>query len=207
MLSILAAVWLLHIVATVTPGTNTLLVSQLAASNSGASAMFAALGLAVGSALWAALAVLGVNVVFTAFPILRLSLQIAGGLYLLYLAIRLWSSGMVVTADETAAVSPVAAFRLGMLTNLTNPKAALFFGSIFSTCFPATADSALLIAAIVVVFSNALCWYALLAYLFAREPVRIAYLRNRHIAAKAAGAVLGSLGLRFLLGSLKEARS
>lgn len=93
MYSIIISVWMLHIVATLTPGANTLLISQLAASNHRKSAMFAALGVAVGSASWAALNVLDVNIIFIAFPVLRLTLQIGGGLYLLYLAIRLWKSG------------------------------------------------------------------------------------------------------------------
>lgn len=207
MLSILATVWLLHIAATITPGTNTLLVSQLAASNREPNAMFAAFGVAVGSALWAALAVLGVNLIFNAFPVLRISLQVVGALYLLYVAVRLWSSGDTSTNIAAESVSPIAAFRLGALTNFTNPKAALFFGSVFSACFPPDPNPALLAAAVVVVFVNALCWYGLLAHLFSREPVRVAYLRKRRIASKIAGIMLGGLGLRFLLLSLREARS
>lgn len=206
MLSILTTVWLLHLVATMTPGTNTLLVTQLAASNCGSAAGFAAVGVALGSALWALLAVAGVNLIFTAFPVLRISLQVAGALYLLYLATRLWSSGGISATAAAESVAPVAAMRLGLLTNFTNPKAALFFGSVFSACFPADPSAALLAAAVGVVFVNALCWYGLLAHLFSREPVRLAYLRQRRMAGKVAGVVLGALGLRFLLLSLREVR-
>jgi threonine/homoserine/homoserine lactone efflux protein len=67
-----------------------LLVSHLAAAERQRSAVFAALGITVGALIWSTLAVLGVNAVFTAVPALRLALQIAGGLYLLYVATRLW---------------------------------------------------------------------------------------------------------------------
>lgn len=207
MLSSLAAIWLLHVAATVTPGANTLLVSQLAASDRGSSALFAAIGVAVGSALWAALAVFGVNMIFAAFPALRLSLQVAGGLYLLYLAVRLWSSGTMSTDVSAQSVSPIAAFRRGVLTNFTNPKAALFFGSVFSACFPADPSLTLHVASVLIVFVNAACWYAFLAYLFSLQPVREAYLRYRRAAGKVAATVLGGVGLHFLLLSLREARS
>jgi threonine efflux protein len=207
MYSIIISVWMLHIVATITPGANTLLVSQLAASNLRKSAMYAALGVAVGSASWAALAVLGVNIIFIAFPVLRLSLQIVGGLYLLYLAIRLWRSGASNPNIGGHSFLPVAAFRLGLLTNFTNPKAALFFGSVFSTCFPSTPDASLCIAVVAVIFFNSLGWYSLLVHLFSRESVRVAYLRRQRAVAKVAGIVLGSLGFRFLLLSFQEVKS
>lgn len=207
MYSILIAVWLLHIVATITPGANTLLVAQLAASNLRKSAMFAALGVAVGSASWAAFAVLGVNIIFIAFPVLRLSLQIVGGLYLLYLATRLWRYGTSTTHIEDNLVLPGAAFRLGLLTNFTNPKAALFFGSVFSACLPSNPDTGLRVAVVAVIFFNALCWYSLVAHLFSRESVRLAYLRRQRAVAKVAGIVLGALGCRFLFLSFQEARS
>ena len=84
MLSILLTIWFLHVAAMMSPGANVLLVSQLAASDRARGAVFAALGVTVGAAIWALCAVLGVNAVFQVFPGLRLALQVAGGLYLLY---------------------------------------------------------------------------------------------------------------------------
>lgn len=207
MLSPLIAIWLLHVVATVTPGANTLLVSQLAASGRGFSALFAAIGVAIGSAVWAALAVLGVNIVFVAFPVLRMTLEIAGGLYLLYLGTRLWMSGNAGDNIASEPLPPFPALYRGLLTNFTNPKAALFFGGIFSTCLPSDPSTALLVASVLVVFVNALCWYAALAYLFSRKPVREAYMHKRNMIGKMAGIVLGGLGLRFLILSLREGRA
>jgi threonine efflux protein len=136
MLSILLTIWFLHVAAMMSPGANVLLVSQLAASDRARSAVFAALGVTVGAAIWSLCAVLGVNAVFQVFPGLRLALQVAGGLYLLYVASRLWRSGGAALGSGPA-VSSAAAFRLGFLTNITNPKSALFFGSVFAASFPA----------------------------------------------------------------------
>jgi threonine efflux protein len=98
MLSILLTIWFLHVAAMMSPGANVLLVSQLAASDRARSAVFAALGVTVGAAIWSLCAVLGVNAIFQVFPGLRLALQVAGGLYLLYVASRLWRSGGVAWA-------------------------------------------------------------------------------------------------------------
>jgi threonine efflux protein len=207
MLYTLVSVWFLHVAAMVSPGANVLLVSQLAAGDRARSAMFAALGVTVGATLWATCAVLGVNAVFEALPRLRLALQVAGGLYLLYLASRLWRSNAAAMNGSAKSMSRSAAFRLGLLTNVTNPKSALFFVSVFAASFPADPSALLQASAVVMVVVNALCWHTLLAYMFSRQRVRAAYSRARRTADRIAAAVVGALGLRLLVESLREARS
>jgi threonine efflux protein len=205
MLSTFATIWILHVAAMVSPGPNFLLVSQLAASDRARSAAFAALGVTCGAACWATCAVLGVNVVFVAFPGLRLALQVAGGVYLLYLAIRLWRSSGAATVDRASSVSSWAGFRLGFLTNITNPKVALFFGSVFAASLPAAPSPILQASAVAMVAINALCWHTLLAYLFSRERVRAAYSGTRGLANRIASVTMGALGLSVLVPALREA--
>jgi hypothetical protein len=71
MLSVLLTIWILHAAALVSPGVNVLLIAQMAASDDGRGARFAALGVAAGAALWATSAVLGINLIFQAFPGVR----------------------------------------------------------------------------------------------------------------------------------------
>ena len=208
MVPTLLSIWLIHVAIMVSPGANVLLVSQLAASDRTRSAVFAALGVTLGAGIWAASAVLGINVLFQAFPALRLALQITGGLYLLYVASRLWRSGS--TAASNSAIAPIsalAAFRLGFLTNITNPKSALFFGSVFASAFPPQPDAWLQISAVAMIVVNVLCWHLLLAFLFSRERVRAAYARSRTAANRIASVVVGALGLSLLLASLRQART
>jgi threonine efflux protein len=205
MLSTFVTIWILHVAAMLSPGPNVLLVSQLAASDRGRSAVFAALGVAFGATLWATCAVLGVHVVFVAFPGLRLALQVAGGAYLLYVAVRLWRSNGAALDGRASSVSSSAAFRRGFLTNITNPKVALFFGSIFATSFPAAPSPILQVSVVAMVALNAACWHALLAYLFSRERVRAAYSRTRDVGNRIASVTMGALGLSLLVTSLREA--
>lgn len=207
MITTLLTIWILHVAAMATPGANVLLVSQLAASDRAQSALFAALGVTLGALIWASSAVLGVHALFQAFPSLRLALQIAGGLYLLLVASRLWRSGGTAVADSSRSVSRRAAFRLGFLTNITNPKSALFFGSVFAASFPATPSPLLQMAAVAMIVSNALCWHTLLAYLFSRARVRSGYARVRGQANRVAATVVGALGLGLLLATWRDARA
>lgn len=206
MLATLATIWFLHVAAMASPGANVLLVSQLAASDHGRTAMFAAIGVTLGALVWATLAVLGVHAVFQALPGFRLVLQVAGGLYLLYLASRLWRSQAPELTGRAARLSRVAAFRAGVLTNITNPKSALFFGSVFAASFPAAPSLALQVSAVAMIVLNALCWHLLLAWLFSRPGVRAAYGRVRTTANRVAGVAVGTLGLGLLVETWHEAR-
>lgn len=206
MMATLTTIWLLHVAALLTPGANFLVVSQLAASDRARSAGFAALGVGLGTLLWAGAAVLGVQALFKAFGFLQLGLQMAGALYLLWLASRLWRTDGPAAVPAVRSLSPAAAFRLGFLTNATNPKSALFYGSIFAAALPAQPATLLLTSAVLMVVCNALGWHALLAYVFSRPGVRTRYAVQQRWLNRLAGTLVGGLGLGLLLNSLREVR-
>jgi threonine/homoserine/homoserine lactone efflux protein len=192
----------------VSPGPNVLLVSQLAASAGRRSAWLAGLGVAFGAGVWASCAVLGLHALFLAFPRVRLALQLAGALYLLYIASRLWrSSGASSGTQGPPRTSPWVAFRMGALTNLTNPKAALFFGSVFATSFPAQPSAALQLGAVAVVVCSAIGWYTLLSFVFSRSGVVQRYARVSALIGRVAAACFGAIGISLLYGTVREARA
>lgn len=205
MLLALTSIWLVHMAALLVPGANTLIVSHLAVSGHKKGAAYAAVGVAVGAALWACAAALGIKAIFEAFPSFRLALQVAGACYLLYIAQRLWKAGAN-SAAVAAQPSSAHAFRLGLLTNLSNPKAALFFGSILSASLPTGSNSSLLFSAVGLVVLNSLLWHLLLAYLFSRGRLQAAYEAKRQLVGRASSVVVGVFGLSLLTATLREAK-
>jgi threonine efflux protein len=204
--STLATIWVLHFAAMLTPGANTLLVSQLAASGDSKGAAYAALGIGIGAFLWSSATVLGISAVFSAFPATRLALQVVGASYLLYVAVRLWRSGGP-AAVPSLSLSASRGVRAGVMTNLSNPKSAVFFGSVFSAALPARADPALFLAVVPLVVLNALWRHLLLAYLFSRKSVQEGYAAKRGLFTRLAGALVGGLGLALLIASLRSAKA
>ncbi|RST47333.1 LysE family translocator [Variovorax sp. MHTC-1] len=207
MLSTLLTVAFLHWLVLVTPGANVLLVSQLAASGHRMSACFAGLGVTVVAVTWALLAILGVNAIFASLPKLRFALQVAGGIYLCYVAVRLWRAGASGKEGQSEPLVPWVAFRLGFLTNILNPKSALFFGSIFATALPHEPSASLLAAVTALVFVNALLWHTFLAMAFSHRRIQVTYIRNRRLLNRVAGALVGAFGLRLLVVTANEMRS
>ena len=82
----------------------------------------------------------------------------------------------------------------GLLTNLTNPKAAVFFGTILAPVLDQAGADWVVAAAIVVIVVNALWWHCLLAVLFGRPPVRRWYGRAKHVIDRVVGGAPGVAG-------------
>jgi threonine efflux protein len=207
MLATLLTITALHWVVLVTPGVNLMLVSQLAASGQRRNALVASLGITAVTLTWALLALFGVSAVFAAHPQLRQTLQVAGGLYLCYVAVKLWRAGAPAEGMHTGKLGAWAAFRLGFFTNIMNPKSALFFGSVFATALPADASAGLLAAAVAMVYVNALIWHLALALGFSHPSVRAVYENQRRHLNRLAGAIVGAFGLRLLVATAQEMRT
>jgi threonine efflux protein len=207
MLTSLVAIALLHWAVLLVPGFNVVLIGQLAAGGTRAAALCAVLGMTTATLIWGSLAVLGVGAVFSAHPQLRFAAQIAGGMYLLYLALKLWRSGAATAEQASTMLTKTAAFRVGLLTSLLNPKIALFYGSVFATALPPSPSPLLIISAIAVVYANSVIWHLSLAFLFSQRRVQQIYLRNFARLTKISGAMVGAFGLRLLVATIQEVRS
>lgn len=197
MTATLLAVMVLHWAVLVTPGPNVLIVTQLAAGGDRRSALFAGLGVSCVAVFWATLAVLGVDAVFRVHSGARLVLQAAGGLYLLVLAIKLWRSGdRIAGPTEARSAGAREAFQRGFITNILNPKSALFFASVFTTALPASPSRKLVLAALGLVAVNALLWHAFLAVAFSQRPVQLAYAARRTQVNRFAAFLAAAFGVR-----------
>jgi threonine efflux protein len=202
----LLSIAFLHWVALITPGPNTLVVSNLAATGSRRTAICAALGVTVVAGIWSTLAALGINAIFTAHQILRMIVQIAGGCYLLYLGLLFWRTSAMGSKSSQLQLSPFAAFRMGFLTNFMNPKSVLFFSSVFATAIPSNPSDTLVASVIAMAIVNAFVWHMMLAMAFSHRRVQAAYARGRRTIGRTAGVLVGAFGLRLLITAAAHCR-
>ncbi|MDN3919548.1 LysE family translocator [Roseateles violae] len=207
MLATLATIAVLHWAVLLIPGFNFVLIGQLAAGGARPKALAAVGGMTLATLSWALLAVLGVGVVFTAQPALRQLAQLAGGLYLLQLAWKLWVSRKQPVAANERALSHAGAFRAGFFTSMLNPKIALFYGSVFATAMPAQPSLAMSAGAVALVFVNSVVWHSSLAYALSQPTVQRAYLRHFQRLNQLSAAIVGAFGARLLATTLQEWRA
>jgi len=196
--AILAAV----LVGAISPGPSFVLVARTAVAVSRSDGIAAALGMGLGGSIFAAAALLGLQVVLAAVPSLYLGLKVAGAAYLMYLAIRLWRGAAAPIAAADVAPGRIGSrrrsFALGLATQLSNPKTAMVYASIFTALLPA--DQPPWLAAVVLpsIFAIEAGWYAIVAVAFSSERPRRGYLRSKRWIDRAAGAVMGLLALKLI---------
>ena len=200
---VLGSVLAAHVLAMVSPGPNVLIVTQTAASQTRRAGVCAALGIAAGAGVLSSAALLGLSVLLAPFPWLHDGLKLVGGGYLLLLGIRLWRFADARVAPfargRTVTRTDLQAFRLGLLTNLTNPKALLFYSSVFAALLAPDSPLWLKLAAIAVIIVDSTGFHVALACLFSTPRAQTGYQRIKPWVDRIAGVGLAALALRLML--------
>lgn len=196
----LGSVALIHLLAMISPGPNVLVVVQTAMARARGPALAVAAGVATGSLLLSAGAALGLGLLIQDLAWLHRGIQVVGGAYLLYLGVRIFLGARApmpaIVPGRVVERDLVRFWRRGLLTNLTNPKAAVFFGSILTGALDPGLPTWVRVAAVLVITVNAVWWHCLLAVSFARPRVQRGYGKVKTSVDRVVGAGLGLLGIR-----------
>jgi threonine/homoserine/homoserine lactone efflux protein len=140
-LSAIAFYTLAAALLTVVPGPDNALLLRNALRGGGAYAMATAAGCAIGLVCWGLIAAFGLTALVTASQVGYNVLRVAGALYLVALGLSMWRrAGAVAPASSgghRGGTRILTGFRLGLATDLLNPKAAVFFVSFLPQFIPA----------------------------------------------------------------------
>ncbi|MGE0008783.1 MAG: LysE family transporter [Parvibaculaceae bacterium] len=197
----LVTIGFVQLLAVISPGPSFLITAQTAVSRSRLDGIRIALGLGAGTLVWSSAALLGLNALFRLHHWLFVGMKIAGALFLLWIAIQIFRHARVPVEmgeanGEAAKRSP---FVRGFLTQISNPKVAVFFGSIFVAMLPQDVPGWMVVALIAIVTTNEILWYSLVALCFGSGPVRRGYLAAKAWIDRVTGVFLGALSLRLLM--------
>ena len=121
-----------------TPGPNMAYLAALTLGAGRRAGLAAVAGVALGLALIGVAAAIGLAALVAANPAIWAALRWAGGLYLLYLAWETWRGDTETSPAGTASLSRTNAryFSRGLITNILNPTAALFYVAIVPRFLP-----------------------------------------------------------------------
>lgn len=193
----------------ISPGPSFVLVCRAAMLYSRNAGIAAALGMGLGGAIFGCVALFGLATLLREVPSLHMALRILGGAYLLYLAYRIWRGATQPLAVQVGVadggqhtISKV--FRLSLITQLSNPKTAIVYSSIFTAFLPPAPSTWLLVALVPGIFFVEFLWYAVVAVLFSIRKPREIYLGGKAKVDRAVAAILGLLGGRLLLEAITD---
>ena len=189
---------LLHLMAAISPGPAVLMSARTGVTEGFKTGLFLAIGIGIGGVIWAAAALFGLNLLFQTAPAVLWTLKITGGLYLIYLAWGRWrAADQPLDMTEAATPrSPASAFRLGLITQLANPKPAVLFSAIFIGTMPQGTKAWVYVALFTVVFLNETLWNTCVARIFSFNCSRHVYISLKSVIDRSFGAMLALLGLK-----------
>lgn len=202
-IGILAAILISIAIGAMSPGPSFVLVSRISISHSRLHGLASAIGMGLGGGVFATLALLGLVALLQQVEWLYLVLKFAGGLYLVYLGFRIWQGAKLplTPAEGGEAVRGASVWRslgLAFATQVSNPKTAVVYASIFAALMPAAPPLAMLLVLPPAVFVVEATWYAIVALAFSAPRSQRVYLRWKIAIDRLAALVIGGLGLRLV---------
>lgn len=198
----------LHLLALMSPGPDFVMISRNSLLYSRRTGVWSALGLALGIFLHVAYSLAGIAFIISQSVVLFSILKTAAALYLMYIGVKSLRAksgtvGELVQGAQAKTMTSWQAIRTGFFTNALNPKATLFFFSVFTQVIhPSTPTGIRFLYGIEMSFAT-FAWFALVAVALSGQRLRIKVMAVQHYVERAMGAALILLSVKVLLSGRK----
>jgi RhtB (resistance to homoserine/threonine) family protein len=199
-LTIIGTVALIHILGAMSPGPDLVMAIKNSLTYSRRTGIWTAVGFGLGISVHIIYSLAGLAVVISQSILLFTVIKYLGAAYLIYIGVKsIFSKRSDIVIEQQVKkpnISPLAAVKMGFLTNVLNPKATLFFLSLFTLVIsPETSAPVMgIISAIMIV--NTTLWFSLVAVLFTQSKVRSAFDRYQNAFNRTFGGLLIALGVK-----------
>ncbi|MDO6460141.1 LysE family transporter [Granulosicoccaceae sp. 1_MG-2023] len=196
------AITLVHLLAAATPGPDFVMVTQQSLTRGRYAGVLCSLGIALGLSVHIVYSSLGMAALVSDSSSALAVLKIAAGAYLIYLGIQGLRSRPGGRQQETATTARVSGTRLiamGFLCNALNPKAPLYFVSVFTLVL--SPDMPFYQIALYGVWMMLLqfVWFSAVAMLLSKPAVKRRFQQAGHWIDRSAGAVMLAFGIKLFV--------
>jgi len=204
-LSLLGLIFVLHLMAVSSPGPDFLLVLKNSIQYGKKAGIYLSIGIALGVSIHIIYSLTGVALLLKENPSIFKFVKTLGALYIIYLGIRSLTQSHLRVEIENESIEkenkwePFKFIKMGFLTNVLNPKASLFFLSIFSVVLPPDLPYYFIILIILMMLLTNFLWFYLVASLFTRPFFIRYYNKYEKYISKVFGIILIALGLSIFL--------
>ena len=195
---------MLSIIVIVTPGPDTALTIRNTLLGGRAGGVATAAGVELGQATWSVATSAGIAALLVAAEPAFVALKLAGAAYLVLLgaqalvsALRLGRSTEAAATLQRAGLRPATALHQGAVSNLTNPKMAVFFPSLLPQFVSPNMSSFAALLTLGLIFCvMTLSWLTVYAFVVARAGDVLRRARVRRVVEGLTGTVLVAFGIR-----------
>ncbi len=203
------AIGLINLLGAMSPGPDFVIVTKVSLSYSRRAGLFCALGVGLGIFIHVAYSLMGIGLIVSQSIVAYSIIKYLGAAYLIYIGYKsLRSKPAQITEHdqsikEKKQLSSIQALKTGFLTNALNPKATVFFVSIFTQVIdpqtPISIQALYGIEAAIIISA----WFCLVALLFSNSKLKNKIIGIKHHIERVMGAILILLGLKIATESNK----
>ena len=198
---------LVHLLAVASPGPDFAIVVRESVTHGRSAGTWTALGVGAGILVHVTYSLLGIGLIVAQSAVLFNLLKWLAAAYLLYLGIKALRSGPAapesgVSPPETSR-NPRGAFVSGFVTNGLNPKATLFFLSLFTLVINPHTPLVIQAGYGIYLACATAAWFSLVALLFSHSRVRSGFARMGHWFDRLMGVVLVGLAVRLVFSEVR----
>lgn len=224
-LTLLLSLAVIHTVALISPGPDFAIMVKIATQQSQSTAIAAAVGISIAILAHTMLSLTGVSLLIKSSHTLYLLVQIVGASYLAWMGFGALRAGLAVLAKRKASASTNAGtnidaietakvegaafvvgglagamsrrqgFLTGLYTNLLNPKALVFFLTLFSALITPSVTTSTKIAAAILLLLLSLAWFGFVAVMLSKAQVQLKLQRLTPIIDAIIGVIFMSVAL------------
>ena len=191
---------ILHLFAVASPGPDFALVTRQSLRYNRKVAIWTSLGIGAGILFHSLLAITGLVLLITSNELFSIILKIIGSLYLLYLGVNsiLGSKEEGNIEEENTNTDKFNGFLAGLITNITNIKAILFFVTVFSVVIDTGNNLYLLLYGAYMALATFI-WFSIISYVFTSKGFKNKFSSFLGLFEKIIGFVLILLSLQILI--------
>jgi RhtB (resistance to homoserine/threonine) family protein len=206
MFEYLPLIWtvaVLNLMAAISPGPDFILTIRNSMLYSRRTGIYTGMGIALGLCIHLFYCAAGVGYLISRSVMLFSIIKFLGAGYLIYIGVSsILSRGSfnsTVEEKSTTELSRTDALKMGFLTNVLNPKATLFFLSLFTFVInPKTPLYIVLIISLIIVVT-ALTWFTIVSVFFTQKRVQENFLKYGNIINRLFGGLLIAIGIKIVL--------
>ena len=199
------AIWVAWIIAGGSPGPATMGIAGTSMNEGRRLGLVFALGILAGSAFWGIAAALGMSALMLTNAWIFEVLRYVGAAYLMYLALKSLRSAMSDTPTllrQGHKGAPSKVFLKGALIHLTNPKAILSWGAIYSIVVPIGAGTGAVFETFALLYAGSILVFLGYALMFSTGRVVRAYAAARRWFELTFAVLFGAAAIKIFTAKL-----
>jgi len=202
-LPLIGTVALLNLLAAISPGPDFVVTARNSLCYSRRAGIFTALGISLALCVHLFYCAAGIGYIISTSVVLFSILKLLGAAYLIYLGVSSFiakGSRIDLTEENTGTdLTRLKAFRMGFLTNVLNPKATLFFLSLFTLVIGNSTPIYIILTISAVIILTAFTWFTIVSIFLAQQNVQRVFLKYEKIINRTLGGFLVFLGVKIIL--------